>query len=563
MKSQLTPLSQQISLRIRSCLCILGVFALIVACGTVKPTLTEDPVLTVGPVHVAMSGGGWRAHSAHAGWTMALLGAGQRNLSSAFQNVETISSNSGGSWFSTMLMFSKDFVKDIEAPSAYSTWSTTGWLGKQKNLFDAASCHSLSGEEFTLCVFENYATASDWNSVVEKLVFKDYSLGSTLMNGMRQPWATNKNLLLASSLLTTEVVLTGSALGDKQYYQGCISPSQPSPISNTGMTCSNGSVPDVTPATFSSIPRGTSYSAPPFLPELGVGSGSLQLNLGYTETVWRGTPTLITNSIRNPISNDGVPVMKAAAASSAAGGFAASHHVTQSWPESYEGENEAPSFKLTRNNVIPVDATNLSLQQLGEQQVVRIADGGPVDNSGVAQLVQFLQQSGQGNGFNIVAFDNVQEIYPTSGPAMAGIDIANLFGENICPNNQFCSGDNCDGTCVTTPPLQIFVKSTFLGTPITWIASTSSTKYAQKLIYTKYTVTTIDNPTYGISGNRTGTLHAFTCVWENADTAPENHTLDGDFTAYSDMLKFIHAALRQDGAKGLKYLNAAMGLSSN
>ena len=531
------------------------------ACGTVKPTLTEDPVPTVGPVHLAMSGGGWRAHTAHAGWTMSILGQGKRDLSSAFANVETISSNSGGSWFSTMLMFSGDFVADIQAPNAFSTWSETGWIGKQQKHFDAAICHRLSGDKFTVCVFEKYAKASDWNSVIEKLVYKDYSLGNTLMSGTRQPWATNKNLLLAASMLTTEVVLTGSTAGDKQYYQACISPNIPSLISDTGMTCSNGPIPDVTPATFSSLPRGSSYTAPPFLSELGVGSGAQKLNMGYSETVWWGTAPLKTNSIRNPLLNDQVPVMKAAAASSAAGGFVASHNISKSWFDSFEGENEAPGFKLEGGYVLPVDATNLSLQQLADQQVVRIADGGPVDNSGVAQLVRFLQQNNQGNGFNIVAFDNVQEIYPTSGRASAGIDIANLFGEGICSNNQFCSGDGCNGTCVTTPPLQIFEKSTFLSTPITWSASTHSGEYVQKLIYTKYTVNTVNNPAYGVSRGYTGTLHAFTCVWSNADTAPQNKTKDGDFKTYAEMLRFIQSALRQDNATGLKYLEAALGLS--
>src|SRR5690349_19136524 len=57
-------------------------------------TNTPNPTATAPPpkVHVAMSGGGWRAHTAHAGWTISLLKNGGRNLQDAFANVSTISS---------------------------------------------------------------------------------------------------------------------------------------------------------------------------------------------------------------------------------------------------------------------------------------------------------------------------------------------------------------------------------------------------------------------------------------------------------------------------------------
>lgn len=108
-----------------------------------------NPTTTAAPpkVHVAMSGGGWRAHTAHAGWTIPLLKNGGRTLQDAFKNVSTISSDSGRTGLVRCLMFNTRFDAAIQAPNAISTWGQTGWLGKQQHGFDEASCHALSGTE--------------------------------------------------------------------------------------------------------------------------------------------------------------------------------------------------------------------------------------------------------------------------------------------------------------------------------------------------------------------------------------------------------------------------------
>ncbi len=85
-----------------------------------------------------------------------------------------------------------------------------------------------------------------------------------------------------------------------------------------------------------------------------------------------------------------------------------------------------------------------------------------------------------------------------------------------------------------------------------------------ELIYTKYTVTTIDNSTLDVAAGTTGTLHAFTCAWSDADTAPQDDTVDGDFKAYDNMLSFINVGLQTPDAQrqtGLEYLAEALGLS--
>lgn len=518
--------------------------------------------------HVAMAGGGWRAHTGHAGWTMSLLDGGNKKLSDVFSNVSTISSNSGGSWFSTMLMYSEDFVTAIEAPNAISTWDTIGWLGKQKMLFDEAPCHDVSGGPFDACVANHYAPGLFggfyWDLVVQDLIFKDYPIDTNVtLSGARQTWAEDKPLLLAATMLTTEVVLNESS-GDKRYYEACLSPSTPILNGDNGASCSGEAIPDVTPVTFSSIPSSSNFMTPPFLPAAGLDTASSMFNVGYTENK-EGASTAST-SIQNSLANDQVPVVIAAAASSAAAGFEASHVVSKSWYESYMTEDEALSFQLANSKVEFVNAKGMSTQDLADKKMVQIADGGPVDNSGVAQLVSFLQLNNQAEGFNIVAFDNVQALYSPGGNAAdVGTDIAYLFGKGLSNGNQFCSGLNGTGTCITVPDLQIFDLASLTSTEVTWSADASpdSTDLVQKLIYTKYTVTTVANPTFGISAGSTGTLHAFTCAWSDAHTAPQNKPKrqDKDFIAYSKMLSFINSGLQEQNAQGLKYLEAALGIN--
>jgi hypothetical protein len=255
------------------------------SCGTITSIKSPETITPTSKVHVAFSGGGWRAHTAHTGWTIPLLFNRGRKLKDAFVNVETISSNSGGSWFSTMLIFSKKFVADIESLRAINTWDSTGWLGLQKKHFNATYCHELRGDEFIACVTRHYThhKSGHWDLVVKDLIFKDYSLNGATLGGVRQPWATNKSLLIAASMLTSQVVLNEEGLSGwyhKRYYQACISPSEPNMRGGIGSSC-KGINTDVSPVTFSSLSRGSGFKSPPFLTEAGKNK---QFNLGYTET---------------------------------------------------------------------------------------------------------------------------------------------------------------------------------------------------------------------------------------------------------------------------------------
>lgn len=85
-----------------------------------------------------------------------------------------------------------------------------------------------------------------------------------------------------------------------------------------------------------------------------------------------------------------------------------------------------------------------------------------------------------------------------------------------------------------------------------------------ELIYTRYNVTTVDNANFGITAGSSGTLHAFTAAWSDADTAPQNKALDKDFKAYAEMLSFINQGLQikdKQGNSGIGFLRQAFGIS--
>lgn len=525
-------------------------------------------------VHVAFAGGGWRAHTGHSGWTMSLLDGGKRKLDGAFKNVGTISSNSGGSWFSTMLMYSSDFAKAIEAPNAFDTWDSTGWLGQQKRIFEKP-CEGKEWFDRMRCILKHLEKDEKdvgyWDKLVEDIVFKDYPIDSTVtLDKEHLPWAKDKPLLLAATLLTNEVAINGTTKS-MNFYQVCPSPSKPHwNNEDDGAYCSEGKTQYVSPVIFSSIPKAetSNIKAPPFLPQVHPDQTPLEYNIGYFNRRSQGM-IYDTTTLSNPIKSDQVPVMIAAAASSAAMGFAGSVGIQKAnnnispWTLGHKFEDEALSFELRDSTAKFVDASNMQPNEMKDQKLVRIADGGPVDNSGVAQLVKFLQLNNPGDSFNIVAFDNVEEPYfpfPEFKTKPVGGDIAYLFGKDLSRNNGFCTKiPDMENFCVDVPHLKIFDDSALLKTKVTW-RFPHRTDADKELIYTAYQVTTVDNSTFGITKGSKGTLHAFTCVWKGAGTGPIFPDIDSDFKAYAEMLTFIKTGLKAEQGKGLNYLEKALRL---
>lgn len=559
-------------------------------------------------IHVSYAGGGWRAHTGHAAWVMSLLDANNTQagctlsgtsgnsqcLDAAFANVKTISGNSGGSWFSTMLMYDSSFVNAITNVNAIKNWGdpimrnpNQGWLGKQQNYFASFSskCGSKHGPAYLECVLENYFSPSpklptpNWSQFVETVVYTGYEWKTygNLNSKTHQPWAKDKSLLMAGTLLTNAVVLNDQ--DDEIYYQVCMSPLTVKTDGDDGSWCvdpitgKKKSIPDVLPVTFSSLAENkTTLKAPAF-----IGSQAHLFNLGYSGAyTFSSTPTKSNTLQSGHNKTDNVSVMWASAASSAAAGYAASYTVSDphlpskcdasQWDCVYHLRNLALGFKIPQNTnqvaFVP-DATldKISLKDLNTERVMRIADGGAIDNSGIAQLIGYLQLNNQDSNFNIVAFDDVQKndardqrIYPSS-------DISYLF--EGAPNSQVC----VQGVCIQVPELSIVKSNTAAPYPITKYSWTVVDQNGQKtsdfLYYYSYEVETIANTSFNIRAGSKGTIHVFASQFACADTAPENNN---DFSCYNDMLKNFKSTLKlkpNNGTStktGFTLLSEAFGL---
>ncbi len=548
-----------------------------ISCETINSDSTTDSSVmaaenTSKKVHLAFAGGGWRAHTGHSGWTLSLLNPDNSHitLDSAFTNVGTISSNSGGSWFSTMLMYSPAFVDSIQAPNAIETWSSVegGWTGGQYDLFNTFDCKSTHGGLYMPCVLlaEYPLTAQYWLDIVTDVVFKDFPMDQSItLADEVQSWAKDKPLLLAATMLKDEVVLNDTFVSiihqsknKNRFYQACLDPGTPNLKGFTGASCTGIDSTEVTPVTFSRKLNKSHFLTPPFFSQ---NNGTAKFTVGYKKngTKKSGVDTLSHVTIQGPLSTSSVPVIVAAATSSAATGFLAMEANSGIHAEHFD--REAISYKMTNKKVEHVQQLiGTELNQLQREKVVSFADGGPVDNSGVAQLVSSLQfNSPSQDTFHVVAFDNVTSAFPvvskTNDTLEVGTDIAYLFGKGLEPGNKFCAYKKLG--CLTVPDLQIFDQAALTNTPMTW---TYPGRNGEKLIYTKYTASTHDNSVFNIKSGTIVVLHAFTCVYPLAGTVPQNQkgTTKLGFSVYGDMIKFINDGMEQGG--GLINLQKAVGI---
>ena len=536
-------------------------------------------------IHVAFAGGGWRAHTGHSAWIMSLLEANNSNsgcqltnvkgdstcLQKAFQNVKTISGNSGGSWFSTMLMYDTGFVNQITSSEAFRNWGDPdatnpmqGWLGKQQNIFKSyRKTKNDTTKVFLQELLFNYEYLRDidfsfnWYTLVKNIVFEGYDWKNygTLSNGDRRSWSEDKTLLLAGSWLTNSVVLNHDAfIDDKLYYQVKQTPFTSSDGVHT-IKCGKDSItkaiaPDALPVTFTSLAKGISKPFPSF-----IGTVPYTYNLDYKKAFSLLDPVRKNTIKSQGIRTDGIKVIEAAAASSAAIGFAASQSLDQclfpgvcdivGYDCGFFARNLSLGFNLPAGtNELKFQSAemmdNIAFDDLASERVLRIADGGAVDNSGVSQLVSYFQLNQKSrrtpkDSIVIVAFDDVSVddaqnplLYPSS-------DISNLF--EGAKNYQICFEP---GLCLTTPPLKIL---NLMGTVkrSTWyMMSTDSLPNGNFLHSYEYTGETVYNPIFNIDGGTKVILRVFASEFGCAATAPESYQ---DFDCYNNMLQSFIPAL--------------------
>lgn len=545
-------------------------------------------------IHVAFAGGGWLAHTGHSAWVMSLLESNKSKcalekesgnpvcLDQAFKSVKTISSNSGGSWFSTMLIYNSDFVNQITGRNATINWGSTstknpnqGWLGKQENYFTKHHflCSCLEQTFYFDCILALDASIS-WSNLIEEIVYKGYHLQekTQLGSGSHQNWASDINLLMGASLLTNSVVLTKNLYFDKLYYQVC-----PEPYTiktsqlNGGGHCikpdgTRSAMPDVLPVTFTSIGQKSNITKKLPLVHYNFTNSSSgastikSYTLGYAREF--DLSTYRTESFDSQrVKADQISVIKASTASSAAAGFAASYPVLEdtcatAWMCSYLGRKMAPSFAISENTDLLKYRSDRSvdkgtLETLSNKRVLKIAGGGAIDNSAIAQLVSFLQLNDKDDDFTIVSFDNVSAKDTLYDRNYSSSDISRLFNNKDRLSFQSIS--------IRTPNSQIFDSVKRPNIKYTW-----KINQEDALHYYKYNVTTVTNHNLTVNKGSKGTLHVFASQFKCASIEPQN---SDDFVCYNRMIQGFQTILsrKPDVGKtkktGLQLLQEAFGLN--
>ena len=506
-------------------------------------------VATVNKTHYAFAGGGWRAHSGHTAWLSSQIEPGVRDISGFFENVGTVSSNSGGSWFSTMAIYDSTFNTAIN--SGHSTF----WIDGQRAAFSAQTptiCSDLGEVDNTYCILvKKYKL--DWRAFVEGVAYQNSSIKDSMtLSSPSMPWASNTSFLLAGTLLTHDAVFDGSFWGDKAYYWACPTGSFPflewSNDGYKGGKCNpNSVVPDVIPVTFSNKVASTTVGA---TPEFLKGTSPLY-NLGYAVNSFSGSP-IGTTKISNPLVTDQVKILDAASASSAAAGYASSHNVSKDWIESYEAENLAIDFQLQGGAVKQIDPP-MDFSEFSTRQMIKIADGGAIDNTGVAQLMSFLQESKQDHNFSIVSFDSYLVAFEKD---VFGSWTTTTYGKDgLSDGMRYLIGDlatpdpyEFDGYKITLPDMQVFDVTTRGQSSGASFDNPSCPQNGSgdgssgKVFISILSVTTRDNPAFGVKAGSKGII----VVLASENSAPTAPTDPKSFDCYTEMVRNMSAFIAND-----------------
>lgn len=218
--------------------------------------------------YLALSGGGWNAHSMHAGLlagamdVLAKTGK-DNNIDNLLGQVKKLSSSSGGTWFSTQLSYADAFRKQFESQSGRDSYTTAGYNGELRKLFEGLGYNPdgsikvppLTGAaklsfdllnsgldliiqqaakitgvaEKTIKTGLDYAlflgrlavdttakSGINWLGFVNNYVNKPLGITSALngltLDSSRNPWAQDVDLLLPGVMQTSEVALGSYSL---------------------------------------------------------------------------------------------------------------------------------------------------------------------------------------------------------------------------------------------------------------------------------------------------------------------------------------------------------------
>jgi len=510
-------------------------------------------------VYVAFSGGGWHSHTTLAGWLMGAMDAmdseeaDSGTLENLTTNVDALSCNSGGCWFTTQLAFSETFSSKLETQTNEQYFSLDGYLGQTRKIFEDELDHLVTKPEYV--TMAHYTT--HWSDFLEKSVFKPFDMNSELANvtldsdpdSTRLSWAEYTPLIYSTALGTNTFVTSDDGWWDyKTYYQAGFETDW----------FDEGKHYTYTPAAFTSLGDSDHIKSPVFL------VGDIKLRYAYDNSAYPWVES--TNIIPADHPSGGIRVMGAAASSSAAAGLLANIN--------YQTSESAIGFEVTENGFEQYyddGAMDEDYNDTAQKRRVRFADGGYVDNTSAAFMMKHLQVNDLDSAFKIVLFMNSSTSATSSIlvnelniPQSAAILFGHGFNEPVSDNGTIPFIDKTipftdkKVDIVSVPSADIFTEAS-------WKSGKEYWKHADNgvsLRYVKFDVTTKDNPRFGIEAGSTGELHLFIGVMDASNAMPGDYTsqssIDGILDTYETMLTETRKGVTEEG--GWKYLKEALNL---
>ncbi len=412
--------------------------------------------------YLALSGGGFDAHSAHAGWLsggMDGLAASGRDhdIDQLLGNVRALASSSGGSWFSSMLGYSEAFRSQFESSAARDAYNTSGYNGQLRQifagLFNEDGTPRLTPEaqnllddiestltttvadtlkavgvtldltplidtvRFVAAMTDNTVSQSglSWRGFVDNYVYRPLGLtreldGITLASA-RNPWASDVDVLIGGVMQTSPVVLGSVGSGLTTEY-GKVSalptaPAVPSQLHFTPISLISKAPaqPDGTPV------ASALFTAGPFQ------STYRNLRLGRRKVIQTPIPSSLSNTLSlidaTTVSSASVGV--AAGLESLAMGLGVQASLSELLtPLSDQLRRFAPVASISSAGVLgplpPLPPNSRTLETAAQLGAVRLADSGYVDNSSVGYLLRQIQDvKGTSAPFSITLLMNSTE----------------------------------------------------------------------------------------------------------------------------------------------------------
>jgi len=530
--------------------------------------LVEDVKLELEPQSeslnrlLSFSGGGWNSHSTLAGLLSGAMDVSGVDLQSLFEKIDSVSANSGGTWFLSHLAYSSSFRSALENRDLRDAYNSSGYNGEVRKAFSGlgpdmaqralnavAEALGISPDklvrkgiaesiDFVVGLVGNALEINklNWGSFVDQFVYGYESLAdmkSADLNSDRQAWAVGKDLSFATAISAYPAIIhnQGGLTQDKLF---------------------TAAKPDQLPSWWGQAKR-----KPSVLPLLIVSDSDSAGNqvspyaefpFGNVELTFSSNELFGPSPRRASVAASFNPKMSIIDATTASSSAAAVLAAPSSYGDSTlltPAYNVAASYlrelaplatfkdkSLRTPKEASVIKKNQTLDDNAESMLARLADGGYVDNTAVGYGLRQLQRSdGLAAPFEITLLMNssVDPVTMLPMPLSKGQlssykvqpDVAKLFGFDVEGKKVNDGVIEFEGlpTKPTVPSPWIFDVDAWAEiTQPEWSFSADGGSYSSQ--YFKLPVTTVDNDLLGIRAGQKGVLHLFSTNNSQSFAAP-------------------------------------------